>query len=207
MKPLLCAAAIALLPLLAADSDVSDRAAPPFSRFKAEGPVAGFCHVGTDFRDKGALGGFWASGNGSKAIPSAMAYEQGAVQLIVDPAETVASLNCAGETCKGIALRLVNGTNRPLKLTAQDSRIDIIQEAKDADGAWRPITTLPGSFCGNSYHQVTLKAGRCWEFPVPLYEGEFETELRFRLGDVVSNVYRERIDPGQFVQPEASAEG
>lgn len=208
--PLFAAVLIAAGSLhIAAGEESPDPVQPvqPVSRLAVDGPVVGFCHVGTDVRDTSALGGFWASGNGSKAIPRDMKVEKGAVQLVVAPSESVENVNCAGQTCTGIALRLINAANKPLKLTAQDSRISIVQEAKDADGVWRPITTLPGSFCGNSYHQVTLKAGRYWEFAAPLYEGEFETELRFRLGDVVSNVYRDRIDPGQFADGKAAAEG
>jgi hypothetical protein len=92
---------------------------------------------------------------------------------------------------------------------AQDSRLEIVHEALDAAGKWRPIEYLPRSWCGNSYHQLTLAAGSFWEFVAPRYDGDLKTKLRIRVAvgesgdqhDVYSNEFLGRIHEAQMRHP------
>lgn len=104
----------------------------------------------------------------------------------------------------GYKLYLVNTTNKKAVFWAQDSRLSIITEVVDEYGNWKPITYLPSSFCGNSYHTITLDKNEYWEFVQPVYTGEFETKLRYRLDGqedgqiIISNEITTQINPGQM---------
>ena len=100
-------------------------------------------------------------------------------------------------------LYLVNRTKSKITYSAQDSRLNIIAQAKDENGDWKPISDLPSSWCGNSYHKVTLGKNEYWGFYVPVFKGEFATKLRYVLlqGDdnlLVSNEIDANLNLGQL---------
>lgn len=109
----------------------------------------------------------------------------------------------------GFRVVLANDTRAAVTLTAQDMRLDIIREARDTAGRWRPVEHLPPSWCGNSYHPVTLSPGRAWSFAAPEYAGPFRTTMRFVLlraqGNVYSNEFAGSIHPEQFERKEGDA--
>lgn len=106
----------------------------------------------------------------------------------------------------GVRVLVVNESLMPVPFQAQDSRLSIIHEAKDEHGDWKPIEFLPSSWCGNSYHTLTLPAGQHWEFAAPHYAGTFATTLRVKVvaGEhqheqvLYSNEFAGRINPTQF---------
>lgn len=103
----------------------------------------------------------------------------------------------------GAALYLVNTTGNAIQLQAQDSRLDIIPEAKDKKGEWKSIGYLPSSWCGNSYHTVTLGKDEYWKFEVPVFKGTTKTKLRYVLllengKKLYSNEVDAWLNPGQF---------
>jgi len=161
--------------------------------------LRGYCYAGSRMKDDKALGGFGRSDNLPKKIMSHGAKSSGSCYLLAQPTvETTFGGN------KGMRLALVNGTKDVIVFNASDSRLSIIQEAKDESGNWRPIEYLPSSWCGNSYHRVFLGPGEYWTFPAPRYEGTFKTTLRFRLGHprakstLFSNEFEGSINPEQF---------
>ena len=108
----------------------------------------------------------------------------------------------------GFRVLAVNATNKPIEFNAQDSLLDIIHQAIDQSGKWADIEYMPRSWCGNSYHTLSLPAKSYWEFTAPRYDGSYQTKLRIRLtiqinNDeaarvVYSNEFTGRIDPRQF---------
>lgn len=108
----------------------------------------------------------------------------------------------------GCKLYLVNNTNQAVDFSAQDSRLNLVAEALDKTGTWRPISYLPSSWCGNSYHIVTLGSQEYWEFDTPIFTGEFKTKLRYRLiskkgtPDLISNAIDVFILYSQFDKEE-----
>jgi hypothetical protein len=107
----------------------------------------------------------------------------------------------------GFRVIVANASPQPMRFAAQDSRLDIVHEALDPKGKWAPIEYLPNSWCGNSYHTLTLPAHTYWEFTAPHYDGDFATRLRIRValrdGDgervTYSSEFLGRIHRGQFV--------
>ncbi|GEM_PF-4722101 len=104
--------------------------------------VRGYCLAGTRKADDGALGGFGPSENYPRPVPSEVQAKDGELQLIADPGV----LTVFGKSHKGMRVLLVNATNNGLSFDASDSRLSIIQEAQDEDGAWKPIEYLPQSW-------------------------------------------------------------
>lgn len=152
------------------------------SALQAADPVAvkemlpGCYPVKSDVKDQHAFGGYGGSDNASLSLRKNQLLAA-TPYLQVLPDQTA----LFGKDHAGIIVRLVNGGKTPLTLTAQDSCIDLIQEAQDSSGKWRPIEYIPQSWCGNSYHKVTLKPRRYWQFTAPRYSGPRKTMLRFKL--------------------------
>ncbi len=102
----------------------------------------------------------------------------------------------------GHTLYLINTTDKNVDLSAQDSRFDIKAEVKSKVGLWTEITYLPSSWCGNSYHTITLGSDEYWEFVQPIFKGSFKTTLRYKLeledNTIVSNEIIAFINPEQM---------
>jgi hypothetical protein len=121
----------------------------------------------------------------------------GQVALIALPEE-----HADFEHYPGFKVMLVNGTKTRVSFETQDLRLNIVREARDAAGRWRPIDYLPNSWCGNSYFTADLPPGRHWTFVAPLFQGSFRTQMRFVLDQpglhLVSNEFSGTINLEQF---------
>lgn len=104
--------------------------------------VRGYCHAGTRKTDQDALGGFGPSQNYPVPVPSEVQVKDGELQIVAEPSV----LTVFGKSHKGMRLLLVNMTEEGAWFDASDSRISIVQEAQDEDGAWKPIEYLPQSW-------------------------------------------------------------
>ena len=71
-------------------------------------------------------------------------------------------------------------------MRGSDSRPSLVMQAKIEGEEWRDIEYLPKSWCGNSYHTLTLPTNKAWVFVAPKYHGEIDAKLRFVLRDMVS---------------------
>ncbi|WP_160710798.1 WG repeat-containing protein [Chitinophaga solisilvae] len=120
------------------------------------------------------------------------------------------------ETYTGRAVYVVNTTPRSFVFNASDSKLYIKTQALTSKG-WEDIEYQPRSFCGNSYHQVPLDAGRYWQFTAPVYQGAVKTRLRIAVtyisvpgtdtaeekeATVYSNEFEGSINPGQLWRKE-----
>jgi hypothetical protein len=132
--------------------------------------------VGSRIADKEALGGFGPCDNFPMRLGKNAWGAKGAVSVVAFPEEAVAYFQH-----QGFAVRIVNRTNKNVAFRATDSRLSLVREAKDADGAWQAIESLPTTHCGNSHHRVFLEPNQYWQFPARLYTGPVKTKLRFRL--------------------------
>lgn len=161
--------------------------------------MRGYCTAKSSSVDKTALGGFGRSNRAPQEITSTAANASNECYLLAQPKVVTDFANG-----KGMRLVLVNASSAPVTFSACDSRLNIIQEAKDESGMWKPIEYLPSSWCGNSYHRVSLDSGQFWSFPVPRYTGSLKTLLRFRLIDgadktlLVSNEFKGSVNLKQF---------
>ena len=158
-----------------------------------------YSHAGSAIKDDQAIGGFGKSDNMPRNIESDLAKSSGHCYLLAQPA---VATNLAGG--KGMRLVLVNGTKDVIAFEASDSRLHIVQEAKNESGTWQAIEYFRTSPCGNSYHRLFLAPGKYWVLPSPRYSGSFPTTLRFRLMDdrgkteLISNEFKGSINPEQF---------
>lgn len=117
--------------------------------------------------------------------------------------------------CNGIKVFVANQSSEEVKFNAQDSRLYMKVQAQNPKGEWKDIEYLPSSWCGNSYHTLTLEKNDYWSFLTPVYEGDFKTKLRVELKYIdptdnsnkrwdkneliiYSNEYEGSINPGQF---------
>lgn len=76
---------------------------------------------------------------------------------------------------------ITNTSKSITKLETEGSSVQLIQEALDPIGNWRPIEYWSYSFCGNSYHEYLVMPGDLIMIKIPKYNGEFHTKLRLRM--------------------------
>lgn len=156
------------------------------------------------------LGGWGQSANLAKPLGSRPVAAH-ALAVQVAPRATPGAF---GQFHHGHVLTISNTTADTVVFDAQDSSLALTLQARDAQGQWRDIEYTPSSWCGNSYHQVFLAPGRCWELAVPAYAGELATQLRARLTHrragnshkqqvvVYSNSFPGSVNPAQFWRPQ-----
>lgn len=155
--------------------------------------VRGYCRARTDIVDEEAPGGFAVSDNVAHDIDFQTDPAQDDYYLLAQP-DVVTPFGKR----EGMRVLLVNPTAEVRVFSACDSRLSIVQEARDATGTWKPIEYLPDSWCGNSYHRVMLGPHRYWAFPAPRYVGTLRTRLRFRYGEILSNEFDGSVNASQF---------
>ncbi|WP_338763439.1 WG repeat-containing protein [Bernardetia sp. ABR2-2B] len=90
---------------------------------------------------------------------------------------------------KGRYVFISNVSDKGITFDAQDSRLYAKMQAINKKGEWQDIEYLPSSWCGNSYHTMTLKSNHTWKFLTPIYEGNFKTQLRVAL--IIKNNHRD----------------
>jgi hypothetical protein len=178
----------------APDDRTEDAAAGNFTQVKFM--MRGYCYAASQAEDSKAMGGYGKCSNFARRV---RADSKGkGLFLLAQPGVSVRSANPPG-----MRVVLVNQTEDMLAFSASDSRLEIVQEARDPNGDWRAIEYLPSSWCGNSFHRVFLLPNYFWEFAAPRYQGPFSTQLRFRMkladGSLLhSNVFEGSVHPEQF---------
>lgn len=117
----------------------------------------------------------------------------------VKPVEGKLSLHADYRDVRGnrVVLYLVNRTKEAVVLPAEGSNVYIKQETRRKDGGWERSQSHNYSWCGNSYHEVTIPPEHFilvggWRS----LQGKMQV-VRYRLygKDVVSNTGRGPIDP------------
>ncbi|MGB3119925.1 MAG: hypothetical protein WBE58_13975 [Verrucomicrobiales bacterium] len=184
-----------MLVTLASYSDAKD-----LKPLEPKSMINGCCYAGSRKDDK-ALGGYGPSDNAPKKITDKIPGTDGQITLVALPADSVPFMG----QYLGFRLLLINRTATEAPFAASDSRLNIICEARDQSGEWKPIEYLSSSFCGNSYHSVYLPSGHYWEFSAPVYSGSLKTKLRYNLQGkqpTYSNEFDGSINPIQFKKPE-----
>jgi hypothetical protein len=113
--------------------------------------------AGSRIEDEGALGGFGPCDNWPFALGQNDWGTKGKVALVAFPEEKVAYFKH-----QGIALRVINRSDKVVAFAAFNSMMFIIREAQDETGLWREIESSPdlNAFCGNSFHRVLLGPGQ-----------------------------------------------
>ena len=162
--------------------------------------------VGTQLSDSTALGGYGRSDNIHKKIPDNLLTDEGLYLLAEPSVVTVVGVDNDGLEIRGMRVSLFNPTALIGVFNAVDSKLDIVQEAKNKDGEFQNIERIQSSRCGNSYHRVFLPSESYWVLSTKRFQGEFQTQLRFKLsfedGEkirvIYSNIFNGSINLGQF---------
>jgi hypothetical protein len=150
--------------------------------------------------------GWYESHNTPRSLDSISGYKKGTSGIV---------LNHSGKKIfknqnQGIEVIIYNSSDTDLICNASDSRLYMKVQAKNKAGKWCDIEYLPSSWCGNSYHTVSLKPKEYWSFVAPVYTGSYKIKLRIELAEVNTNdkdrtgktLYSEEfegsINPAQF---------
>lgn len=152
----------------------------------------------SSIEDQKAFGGFAGSDNAARVIDSRLEALGEGIFLHIDDSKLIP----VGGKYQGYKVYLVNHSPEVAAFEASDSRLSIIAEAF-ISGGWRPIEYLPSSWCGNSYHTVSLAGSQYWEFEVLRFAGTMSTQIRYHLfrknaADIYSNAIEASINPRQL---------
>jgi hypothetical protein len=167
-----------------------------------------YAHSKPNEQDPGGHGG---SKNGSKKITNSVHLNSESLILFVSPIIK----NTIYSECNGITVFVANNSKKALNFKAQDSRLYMKVQALNKNNEWKDIEYLSNSWCGNSYHILTLEPKYFWSFVTPVYKGDFKTKLRIELKyidpkdttesnrlkkeiTIYSNEFEGSINPGQF---------
>ncbi len=182
----------------------------PLSRLNIDYMNRGYFYAYSEPNEED-LGGFGSSGNTPKKIAKNESFPIKSLSVVVRP-ETKNSSHY-GYYAKSVYV--VNNTKKNIEFNAQDSRLYMKVQALNVDGEWKDIEYLPSSWCGNSYHTLTLGPKQYWALSTPDYGGDFQTKFRIELKyldpedkpeniwekkeiTIYSNEYEGSINPGQF---------
>jgi hypothetical protein len=161
--------------------------------------LRGNCYAYSSNKNAIASNGEWQSGNYAKKVDAA--FPKVGVYLVINQNELIK----IDSTKLGCKLYLVNTSDSLIKISASDSRLYIVAEALDQNNEWKPITYLPSSWCGNSYHTVMLDKDEFWEFEIPVFKGKMKTKIRYSFSansaekiysnEVTAFINKDQLDP------------
>lgn len=111
---------------------------------------------------------------------------------------------------QGYPCFIYNETNVIKWLHLQDGSVVVTQEALDSNYEWKPIQVWNWPWCGNSNYRAPIKPMHYLLFKIPLYKGEFYTDLRLRIYSrdaiYMSSEYKGWINYKQFDMPKKLVE-
>jgi hypothetical protein len=162
--------------------------------------LRGHIYVKSSIEDTGAPGGYGGSDNA--ALPTGNTFAEKGFFLTIDTSQNAVF----AEEYNGYKLYIVNKSDSLVKLKASDSRLSLIAEAY-YNNKWQPIEYLPSSWCGNSYHYVSLQQEEYWTATIPKFTGKLAVKLRYKLivgvnHFVYSNEIEAHINKGQLTNKE-----
>ncbi len=112
-----------------------------------------------------------------KPITSELDFPENKLAIVLD----INDVGLYDNKWNGYKLCISNLSNKPVSFQAQDNRLNMKIQARNIKGDWQDIESLPNSWCGVSYHTLTLKNAYYWDFMIPKYNGDFATRLRVQL--------------------------
>ena len=79
-----------------------------------------------------------------------------------------------------------------------ENYVPIVLEAKNKSNEWQPIEEIYVLGCGNGMKSFLLPPDHILISSKPIYKGDYQTDLRIKLGNTYSQIYRGTINLGQF---------
>lgn len=140
--------------------------------------IRGYFYAGSSVVDTVSPGGFYEASNTPKPIDQTIQRLSPTADFnIIAKVDSTASLSTKIRFFK---VFIVNKTDSVVALPAQDSRIYLKRQVF-YKGEWQDVEYLPSSWCGNSYHTVSIRPNEFWEFDAPCLSGKIEAKFRFEL--------------------------
>jgi hypothetical protein len=159
--------------------------------------LRGNCYAYSSNKNAQESNGEVHSGNLPKMVDNK--FPRNGLYLVINENEQIK----IDSTILGCRLYLINTSDSLTEINASDSRLNIVAEALNENKKWSPISFLPSSGCGNSYHTVKLDENEYWNFDIPIFKGTMKTKIRYVLkidkdNKIVSNVIEAYLNPKQF---------
>ncbi|MGV6831425.1 MAG: hypothetical protein ACWA5P_07685 [bacterium] len=140
--------------------------------------LRGYFYAGTSQVDSLAPGGFYEDKNIPKNLTTEISEysKSNALEIIVKP-DLITEFD---KKISGFKVFIINKSDSVKRLPAQDSRLYLKRQVFYKN-EWRDIEYLPNSWCGNSYHNVSINPNQYWDFTAPCLKGKIDAKFRFQL--------------------------
>lgn len=135
-------------------------------------------------------------------------WSESQLQIIVDPLNKIKTDNGGlekGQVTDSWPVLIENIEGETIQI-GYGSRIPLIAEAQDSSGNWMPIEKVNKYRCGTGLNTITLPPNKVLLTSVKIYEGDYQTKMRVRIGNHVSNEYDGSINYSQFYNSIESGE-
>ena len=124
------------------------------------------------------------------------------VKIHVDTTQVIASGNgwvVKNDTvASSYPVLITNNSNDTILF---DYKLPIFLEAKNSEGIWKRIEKEHLAWlCTGNPNLLIFPPNEIIITSTIIYDGTFETELRLKLGNIYSNVFKGRINEGQFIK-------
>lgn len=129
-------------------------------------------------------------------------WNQVAVEISIDTTHRIKSRGLLTESwetiyCEAFPVLLRNAGEDTIVIGLL-LELPLLMEAKDSLGNWRPIEKELGVFCDMGLMGIILPPKEVVLTSVGIYHGNYETELRLKIGDNYSSPFRGTIHYEQF---------
>ena len=141
---------------------------------------------------------YFRIGKGNKYL----SWDSASLNIVVDTSRIIKNINFTGLCDSLFAFEaypvfLENKSGRKVAI-GYGSHIDIILQAKNEQGQWQDIEWPYMYGCGTGLATIVIAEDEMALTSVPLFRGDFKTELRLRIGHNYSKPFRGTIDKRQL---------
>ena len=126
------------------------------------------------------------------------------IKIIVDTTQLIFqklhwSVNKNSEYSEAYPVYILNKDDVNIQI-GTEYVVHMEKQAKDQKGDWKRISHFFIFGCGNGLRGFVLPPNELIVSSSLIYEGDFQTDIRLKLGNSYSNTYRGTINKGQFIQ-------
>ena len=131
-------------------------------------------------------------------IAGQIPWDSAIIQIHIDTTRTIANLDFGGFQDSTFAFKaypvlLTNMTDQTA-VVGYGTHIALTTEVKDKNGQWRPIERPYTYMCGTGLPIIILPPSESVLTSAPIYQGDFDTDIRLRIGDNFSQTFKGTVN-------------
>ncbi|HPQ21778.1 MAG: hypothetical protein R2767_02480 [Chitinophagales bacterium] len=130
-------------------------------------------------------------------------WDSAAIEIHIDTTQIIRNIDFESyqdntHAFKAYPVALTNNSNETI-IVGYGTHLALIMEAKDSDGVWQPVEGYFSYSCGTGVPTIILPPADFILTSATIYAGDYETDLRLKIGNNFSEVYRGTINLNQLI--------